>query len=192
MIWARFTAWWKAQGLGRLDLSAQWRLLNRRLGEYGFVRSGTRWQGICWREWPAFVPEPIEYHLPKPAPVATREALSADHRSAVGEFLEERCEVGEELAASVDALYAAYVAWCAERQQTPINRIWLGRVLGTFPGVSRSRLPGKHGTRAFKGVSIRGQGPEVSQDLEGEASLNARMQMPDPADAIGVKPASRG
>jgi len=149
-IWERFTAWWRTQDLGPIDSSAQWRLLNLRLDEYGFVKFRSRWLGIRWRDDRPFVL--AEEPRPTLAPAPRKEAVTAAYRPVLERFLEECCERRDEATVSVEAVYAAYLGWCTKGQRTPMTRAWIGRMLATWPGIISSRT---HAQRFYRGLALR-------------------------------------
>jgi putative DNA primase/helicase len=62
-------------------------------------------------------------------PDAVRMA-TAEYRSemdTVGQFLQERCVIGRDLRIAAKQLYAAFVTWCAESQERPMNQHVFGR-----------------------------------------------------------------
>lgn len=73
----------------------------------------------------------------------------------LGEYLSQRCLIGEAFVASAEDLYADYLNWCAAQHQPPITRNAFGRRLGER--FRRKRM--KHGSKViYLGIGLKANG----------------------------------
>lgn len=118
-----------------------------------------------------------------PATQARAAIAPADAVDPLDHFLRERCERLPESAVSGSALYAAYSAWSAERQEEPLTQRGFSLKL-TARGLKHE--PGPGGSRRWLGVRLQ-VGPESEAEVDGDP--NARVEATSSTTAAGAEPA---
>jgi putative DNA primase/helicase len=94
-------------------------------------------------------------------PAAVREATH-QYRSSedvVGNFIDDRCEMGSGLQVTKHALYTAYKTWCEQNGEKPVTQRKLSDLLKERGGIDESRV-GKERTHYWIGLSLT----EVNQN----------------------------
>jgi len=98
------------------------------------------------------------------APAAASDAIRAleDLASPIGAFLRDRCVVGSQGRTAVDALWAAWKAWCEDQSQNPGTKQTFGRDLhAAVPGLHVEQpREGEARRRDYVGVGLRANGGE--------------------------------
>jgi hypothetical protein len=116
---------------------------------------------IAHVESPPVASAPVENAPIDSAPVESDPAedegepvAEVDGQASVSRFVTERCIVGPDLRTIASGLYAAYVDWCQETQQTPMAQRSFGMRLTGLGFTRRRRGRGRHW---WEGLGAEGQ-----------------------------------